>query len=334
VRTIVLEKKDFNRLVLKDLVKPKPGNGQVLVKVKASALNRRDVWIIKGLYPKIEVPIILGSDGAGIVTEVGEDVDKNWLDKEVIINPCFNWGKNPRIPQKDYTILGLPENGTQAEYVVIPVSNLYKKPGYLSFEETAAIPLAGLTGYRALFTRGELQQGESLMITGIGGGVASIMLEMAVAIGAKVFVTSGDDAKIKRAMNQGAIGGANYKNEGWQEKISLLAGEYGINLIVDSAGGDGFNQLISLVNPAGRIVVYGATVGKPAQLQLHRIFWKQISIRGTTMGSDQDFKEMLHFFDNHKIKPPIHQVYSFSDYKQAYLEMMESKQYGKIVLVP
>jgi len=334
VKAIILENKNFDGLVLQGTVKPVPGNGEALVQVRASALNRRDIWIVQGLYPKIKVPVILGSDGAGIVSKVGEGVDTNWLHKEVIINPCFNWGDNPRIPQKDYSILGLPANGTQAEFVVVPVSNLYEKPGHLNFEEAAAIPLAGLTGYRALFIRGELQQDETVMVTGIGGGVASIMLEMAVAIGARVIVTSGDDAKIAKATRQGAHGGANYKNENWEEKISRLYGENGIDLIVDGTGGDGFNQLISLIKPAGRIVVYGASAGKPTQLHIHRIFWKQISIKGTTVGRDQDFKEMLQFIKNYKIKPPIYSVYSFDEFKEAYLEMIESKQYGKIVIVP
>jgi len=329
---ILKEEKQFAGLVLDDVPTPKPNAGEVLVQIKAAALNARDIWIVKGLYPNIQVPVILGSDGAGIVAEVGEGVDEKWIDAEVIINPSLNWGDNPDAQQKDYKILGVPTDGTHAEYVVAPESNILKKPKYLSFGETAAIALGGLTAYRALFRQANLRPGETVLITGVGGGVASLMLQMALAHGASVVVTSGSDEKLIRAKQLGALGGANYHHGDWEKEIAAIVGNRQIDLIVDGAGGAGFNKLIHLVKPAGKIIVYGATAGKPNDLHIHRLFWKQIAIQGTTMGNDEDFRNMLQFFEKHQLKPIIHKTYPIANYKEAYLEMAQNKQFGKIVL--
>ncbi|RMF58037.1 MAG: alcohol dehydrogenase [Calditrichaeota bacterium] len=326
------EKKNFDSLKIKEVPDPQPGPGEVVVEVKASALNHRDVWIIQGLYAGIKTPIILGSDGAGVVKEVGDGVDSGWIGQEVIINPSLDWGENPRVQGKNYRILGLPDNGTQAELVKVPSVNIVPKPRYLSFPEAAAIPLAGLTGYRALFTQGKLKCGETVLLTGIGGGVAALMFQMALAAGARVLVTSGSDEKLERAVQSGAAGGANYRNEEWAKEIQQLAGERGIDLIVDSAGGDGFDHLINLVNPGGRICFFGATRGNPSTLTLRRIFWKQLTIQGTTMGSPQDFYEMVRLFEQHQIHPIIDGPYTFEDYRTAYQRMMDGAQFGKIVI--
>jgi len=322
----------LEHLKLDTVVVPKPGVGEVLVEVMASALNHRDVWIVQGRYPNIKTPVILGSDGVGIIREVGEGVDPSCVGRQVMINPSLNWGNNPRVQSSQYKILGLPDNGTQAEYVVVPIQNVVDKPEHLTMEEAAAIPLGGLTGYRALFTQGKLQAGETVLLTGIGGGVATLMLKMALAAGARVLVTSGSDEKIKKAVNLGALGGANYKEDGWGEKLMALAEPNGIDLIVDSAGGDGFFELTRIVNPGGRIVFFGATAGNPSKLDQRRMFWKQITLQGTTMGTPQDFSEMVRLFDVHKLKPPIDRVFPLTEFRSAYLRMWKSEQFGKIVL--
>jgi NADPH:quinone reductase-like Zn-dependent oxidoreductase len=306
----------------------------VVVEIKAAALNHRDLWIIQGLYPGIKVPMILGSDGSGIVCEVGEGVDHKWLNQPAIINPGLDWGDNPRVQQPHFRILGLPDNGTQAAYVTVPAANLAAKPAHLSFEEAAAIPLGGLTGYRALFTRGGLQAGETVLLTGIGGGVAALMMRMALAAGARVLVTSGSADKIAQAVKAGAAGGANYKNGDWGKEIMALAGKDGVDLVVDSTGGKGFGELISLVNPGGRIVFFGATAGDPPALPMRQCFWKQVDLLGTTMGNPQDFYQMVRLFETHRIKPPVDGPYPFSRYREAYQRMMNAQQFGKIVLTP
>ena len=328
------EEKNFDSLALKEAPYPKPKGGDVVVEIKAAALNHRDVWIIQGLYPGIKVPMILGSDGSGIVCEVGEDVDRKWLGQPVVINPALDWGDDPRVQAHTFRILGLPDNGTQAAYVAVPASNLAEKPDHLSFEEAAAIPLGGLTGYRALFTRGGLQVGETVLLTGIGGGVAALMMQMALAAGARVLVTSGSGEKIAQAVKAGAAGGTNYKNDGWGKEIAALAGKDGVHLVVDSSGGKGFGELISLVNPGGRIVFFGATAGDPPGLPMRQLFWKQVSLLGTTMGSPRDFYQMVRLFERHRIKPLVDGPYPFSRYRDAYLRMMNAEQFGKIVLTP
>jgi len=333
MQAIVLnEVKKFDSLKLQEVPYPDPGPGEVVVQIKAAALNHRDVWIVQGLYAGIKVPVILGSDGAGVIHQIGEGVPEEWLGKTVLINPSLNWGNDPAVQGKNYQILGMPQNGTQAEFVRVPAANVVENPDYLSWEEAAALPLAGLTGYRALFTRGKLQAGETVLLTGIGGGVASLMLKMAIAAGAVVVVTSGDEQKIARAVESGALGGANYKEPDWPQKIREILGNRPIDLVVDSAGGEGFEPLISLVKPGGRLVFFGATAGNPPELNLRRIFWKQLNLLGTTMGNEQDFARMIRLFETHRIQPLIDQVFPFSRFRKAYQRMMEGRQFGKIVL--
>lgn len=328
------EEKNFDSLQIREVLYPQPRPGEAVVRIKAAALNHRDVWITRGRYPNVRVPLILGSDGAGIVEQVGQGVDPQWLSQAVIINPALDWGDDPRVQQSGFRILGVPDDGTQAEYVRVPAQNLWPKPAYLAFEEAAALPLGGLTGYRALFTRGQLAEGETVLITGIGGGVATLMLQMALAAGAMVLVTSGSEAKIQRAMQAGATGGANYKSEGWEQEILRLAGDKGVDLIIDSAGGEGFDKLIEIVKPGGRIVLFGITAGRFSRISLNKVYWRQVSILGTTMGSETDFAQMVQFFETRRIKPIIDGVYPFSRFREAYQRMMQGEQFGKIVLIP
>ena len=333
MQAIVLqEKKNFDSLQIIDVPCPRPGAGEAVVRVKAAALNHRDVWIIQGLYAGIHVPIILGSDGAGIVDAVGDGVDAELPGREVIINPSIGWGGDPRVQQRSYRILGLPDNGTQAEYVCVPAQNLVAKPAHLSFAEAAAIPLAGVTGYRSLFTQGGLCAGETVLITGIGGGVAALMMQMALAAGARVLVTSGSPEKIDMAVAGGALGGANYKSADWGKQLQTLAGSAGIDLVVDSAGGEGFGELVNVVNPGGRIVFFGATQGDPPLLPMRKVFWKQLTLQGSTMGDPQDFRKMVRLFETQHIRPLIDGPFPFKDYRSAYRRMMDGAQFGKIVI--
>ena len=178
MKAMVLEAAD-RPLVLKDVHTPALSAGEALVQLKAAALNRRDYWITVGKYAGIKYPSILGSDGAGIVSGVGSELDKEWLNKEVIINPCHNWGPHQEYQNRDFTILGLPEDGTFAEYVKVKTEYLHPKPPHLSWEQAAALPLAGLTTYRALFTKGKAKKGDKVLITGIGGGTGTFAVSLA-----------------------------------------------------------------------------------------------------------------------------------------------------------
>jgi zinc-binding alcohol dehydrogenase/oxidoreductase len=200
----------------------------------------------------------------------------------------------------------------------------------LSWEEAAAIPLAGLTAWRALMTRGACQSGNRVLITGIGSGVALFALQFAVAAGAEVWVTSSSEAKIARAMALGARGGFLYTQQGWATQAAKSPGAF--DLIIESAGGDGFNDLIDICAPGGRIVFFGATRGNPGTVALRKIFWRQISLLGTTMGSPPDWWAMTEFLAQHRIRPVISEVFSFADAGQAFALMETGSQFGKIVL--
>jgi zinc-binding alcohol dehydrogenase/oxidoreductase len=329
MKAIVLEAAD-KPLVLKEVEKPVLNAGEVLVQIKAAALNRRDYWITVGKYAGLKYPSILGSDGSGIVAEIGTGVDKACLNKEVIINPCHNWGNHNEYQNRDFTILGLPENGTFAEFVKVKAEYLYPKPVHLSWEQAAALPLAGMTTYRALFTKGHAKKGDKVLITGVGGGAGTFTLQWAVAAGCQVFVTSGSGEKIEHARQMGASAGVNYKAQDWAEQLKLMAG--GFNVVIDSALGDGFDKLLDLANPGARIVIFGGTAGNIPPLNGRKIFWKQLQILGTTMGSPDDFKAMLDFVNQHQIVPVIDEVFPLAQADRAVHKMENSSQFGKIVL--
>jgi len=329
MKAIVLESAE-NPVVYKEVDKPTLQPGEVLVQVKAAALNRRDYWITIGKYAGIKYPTILGSDGAGVVVEVSSDGDKSWVGKEVIINPSNNWGGSPDYQGKDFKILGLPDDGTFAEYVKTRVEYLHHKPAHLNWEHAAALPLAGLTAFRALFTKGRAKKGDKVLIVGVGSGTGTFALQYAVAAGCEVFVTSGTGEKIEQARQLGANAGVSYKALDWADELQHLAG--GFDVIIDSALGEGFTKIPDLCNPGARIVTFGATAGDISALSGRKVYWKQLQLLGTTMGSPQDFTAMLAFVDEHKIEPVIDEVFAFADAKQAIDRMGKSSQFGKLVL--
>ncbi len=306
--------------------------GEVRVLIKAAALNHRDEWCRKGLYPNLTEGTVMGSDGAGIITEIGEGVDSNYLSREVIINPALNWGQNQKVQSSSFEILGMPRNGTLAESVIVPSDRIHQKPAHLSWEEAAALPLAGLTAYRALNYQGNLVKGENLLVTGFGGGVAQFAAQFGIALGANVYISSSSNQKIKKGLELGAKAGFNYMDHNWTNQALEETG--GFDLIIDSAAGDSFNHLLNVIKPGGKIVFFGATLGNPSKLEARKIFWNQIKLIGTTMGSDQDFLEMLELVETYQIKPIIDSVYSFDSAVEAFDRMRDGEQLGKIVLKP
>ncbi len=317
-------------LKLEEVPDPQPGAGEAVVRLKAAALNHRDVFIWQKLYPNIKLPAILGSDGAGVVAAVGEGVDQSLIGQEVVVEPGLEWGPSDEIQGKSYRILGMPEDGTYAEMIKVPAANLHPKPAHLTFEEAAALPLAGLTAYRSVATRAQVKAGETVLVTGIGGGVAVFALQIAKQLGARVFVTSGSDEKLARARELGAEGGANYKNADWGKQITELTGG-GPNVVIDSAGGDALETAVKIIKPAGRIVFYGATTGL-AKIDLYRCFFKQLTLMGTTMGSPREFAAFLKLYGEAGLHPAIDQVFPLAEVAAAHHRMEEASQFGKIVL--
>ena len=334
MQAIVLE--GINQpLRLREVPDPLPAAGEVLVELRAAALNHRDVWIQKGQYAGLRFPCILGSDGAGVVGEAGEGV-RSLIGQEVILNPGLFWGDDRRFPAKDFRILGLPDDGTFAQRIRISAAHVHPKPTHLSFEEAAALPLAGLTAYRALFSRAGLQAGEKVLITGIGGGVALFALQFALAAGAQVWVTSGSDEKLEKAKKLGAVDGANYGAENWPKTLATRVNPDGklpsFDVIVDSAGGEGFRDLIELAAPGGRIALFGGTRGAWQNISPQRVFYKQLSILGSTMGSASEFSAMVQFVEEHRLRPVIDQTFPLAEAERAVRRMDQSMQFGKLVL--
>ncbi|MBI1765539.1 MAG: zinc-binding dehydrogenase, partial [Acidobacteria bacterium] len=240
-------------------------------------------------------------------------------------------GPNEAAQGKNYRMLGLPDDGTYAEFIKVPAENVVAKPAHLSFEEAAALPLAALTAYRAVATRAQVKAGETVLVTGVGGGVASFAVQIAKALGARVLVTSGSDEKIARAKELGAEGGANYKTQDWAKEITALSGG-GPDVIIDSAGADTLETAVKIVKPAGRIVFFGATNGLAPGLDLRRIFFKQLNLLGSTMGSPREFAAMLQLYNDQKLRPAVDKVFPLAETAAAHQRMEEAGQFGKIVL--
>jgi zinc-binding alcohol dehydrogenase/oxidoreductase len=320
-------------LRLESVPDPQPGPGEVVVRLKAAALNHRDVWIRRGQYAGIKLPVILGSDGAGTVSAVGPKADAKLLGREVVINPSLDWGTDDRVQGPHFRILGLPDDGTYAELVKVPASAVYPKPAGWSWEEAAALPLAGLTAYRAVVTRAQVGKGDRVLVTGIGGGVSQFAVQTAKALGATVVVTSGSDDKLARAKQKlGTDGGANYRTGDWTKEIVRLCGGEGPDVVIDSVGGETIGKAIEITKPGGRIVTYGATTGPVPQLEVRRIFWKQLSFLGTTMGTPAEFAAMLELFGKGTMRPMVDAMFPLADAGSAQRRMDEAAQFGKIVL--
>ena len=310
---------------------PLPGLGEVRVALKTAALNRRDVWITVGAYPRIQFPSISGSDGAGVIDRVGPDIDESMVAREVVIYPARDWGDDPRCGGPEFRVLGMPDQGTLAEYICVPAGEVFDRPEHLSWEQAAACPLAGLTAWRAVVTHGEVRAGHKVLVTGIGGGVATFALLWATRHGAEVYVTSSGADKIEAAVRLGATAGVNYTDGDWPKQIRKLSG--GIDLVIDSAGGAVVNQAIATLNPGGRFVFFGATSGDPPKgLEMAKIFFRQIRIQGTTMGTLSEFGDMLDFVAKQEIEPVVDRVFSIDDAVAAHQRLLDCEQMGKIVL--
>lgn len=323
-----------NQLEVREVAEPVAGAGDVVVKITAAALNHRDVWIKLGQYAGLKFPAILGSDGVGEIIAVGSGVDVGeWLGKRVVINPSFGWGAGELAQGGEFSILGLPRDGTLAERIAVPLIQVSEAPAHLSDAEAAALPLAGLTAWRALMSRAKVQAGERVLVGGIGGGTALFALQFAVAAGAEVWVTSSSAEKIARAKALGARGGFDYTRQDWAAAAQAEAGGL-FDVIIDSAGGSGFESLVDLATPGGRIAFFGATRGNPNVLPMRKIFWRQLSFLGTTMGSPADWGAMLAAVETHRLRPVVSDVFGFENAAAAFARMEEGAQFGKIVLTP
>ncbi len=319
------------KLHVEEIDTPQPGPGEISVRIARAAFNRRDVFITQNLYPGIKLPRTLGSDGAGEVAALGPGVTEHAVGARVVINPELGWKPGERIAAVSGNILGMPTDGTFAQYVVVPAQNVYAKPKPLSDDEAAAIPLAGLTAYRAIFTRGHITADDVVLLTGIGGGVQTFALLYAVHAGARTIVTSGSDDKLARAKKLGAEVTINYKSDpDWHKTARKAAGDGGPSLVVDATGGETFSRCLDIARLGARVVVYGGTQGD-ATIRPFSIFWKHIDVLGTSMGSPEDFSAMLQLFEG-GLKPAVDEVFAMPDAAAAAQRVLDGAQFGKVVL--
>src|SRR4051794_7638926 len=297
-----------------DAPDPEPGEGDVLIELRAASLNHLDVWIRKGM-PSVPKPRILGADGAGVIAGT---------DERVVINPGLM--RNGRVH-----IVGETMDGTHAELIAVPRDYVHPIPDGLSFEEAAAFPLVFETAYRMLVSRAHLQEGEWVLIWGIGGGVATAAMSIAKALGANVVVTSSSEEKLARAKELGADAGVNHATGDVVAAVKELTGG-GAHVVVDDVGEATWKRTLDAARPEGRVVVCGATTGPNPPAALHRVWWKQLSILGSTMGTPDDFKGAYDLIAAGKARPVVDRVFPLAEARAAHERLEAGEQLGKIVL--
>jgi len=303
-------------LRFEDAPEPEPREGEVLVELRAASLNHLDVWVRKGM-PSVPKPRILGADGAGVIAGTGE---------RVVINPAI-------ISNGKMHIVGETMDGTHAERIALPRAYLHPIPDGLSFEEAAAFPLVFLTAYRMLVTRARLQQGEWVLIWGIGGGVATAALAVAKALGAHAIVTSSSDEKLERARGLGADAVVNHATGDVVAAVKEQTGG-GAHVIVDDVGDATWKRTLEAARAEARVVVCGATTGPNPPAALHRVWWKQLSILGSSMGTPEDFQGVYDLIASGKARPVVDRVFPLAEARAAHERLEAGEQLGKIVLVP
>lgn len=317
---------EYGELKLKEIDEPTAGEGEVVVALYAAGLNRRDLGLPnrRGLDADA---LALGSDGAGTIDSVGTGVQGVAIGDEVIINPALRWFDNSDAPPKGFDILGMPDNGTFAEKIVLSAEQVEPKPTHLSWDEAGVLALSALTGFRALFTKGEIKAGETVFIPGAGSGVATFLIAFAKNIGAKVIVTSRNEEKRKQAKAQGA----DIVLDTGSDWVKELADET-VDLVIDSVGQATFNRSLKVLKKGGRIVVFGATTDDVVELNLREFFYGQYQLIGSTMGSRQELRAMLEHIENFNMHPIVDHTFSLDEAAEAFAYLREGKQFGKVAL--
>ncbi|HEX9206111.1 MAG TPA: zinc-binding dehydrogenase [Candidatus Deferrimicrobiaceae bacterium] len=329
----------LERIEYGDLPDPVPGPGKVRIRVRAGSLNHLDIFVRNGI-PGIPValPHVMGSDGAGVVESVGPGVTRVKPGDEVVLNPGVNCGDCEFCRMGEHSLcttfhlLGEHVAGTFAEYVVAPAINAWPRPAALSWEESAAFPLTFLTAWRMLVSKARVRPGESLLVIGVGGGVAVAALQIAKLLGLTVFVTSGSGEKLARAKELGADAGIDHSATDFAREVRKLTGKRGVDVVLDSVGKATWRQSIAAAAKGGRLLTCGATTGTDPQTDLGRIFWNQLTVYGSTMGTHAEFAEMLRIFRDGKVKPVVDAVFPLEKARDAEQRLEEKRQFGKIVI--
>jgi len=311
-----------------DVPPPELCAGQVRVQLRAAALNHLDLFVVAGI-PGLDLPMphVLGADGAGVVAEVGSGVGNVTVGDEVVLDPGIG------SPDEDgYALLGEMVPGTLAEQIVVPQENCFPKPMGLSWAEAAAFPLVTLTAWRMLVSKARLQADEWVLIHGIGGGVSLAALQIATHLGARAIVTSHSEAKRQRALELGAVHTVDYVDGDVVAAAREATGGAGIDVVVDNVGEATFADSIRVCRKGGRIVTCGATTGPRIPVDVRRVFWKQLSILGSTMGDSLEFAAMLEAVDAGHIAAVVDTVFPLAEARAAFERLERAEQFGKIVI--
>ncbi|KAJ7147790.1 hypothetical protein C8R43DRAFT_889419 [Mycena crocata] len=329
----------FHDAVVQEQLIPALKSGELLVKMGAVAFNHRDLWIRKGMYPRIAVGSTFGADGAGTVIAAADSADP-LLAQRVFLTPMRGWKSDPNGPESNFGILGggsFPALGTFAEYVVVHRDEVLRTPSHLTDEQIAAWPLAGLTAWRAVAVLAGVESGQNVLITGVGGGVALVALQLSIAMGASVYVTSGSAEKIERALKLGAKGGANYKDDAWPAQIGALVKKNTparpmLDAIIDSGGADIMRKTSAYLKFGGKVVCFGMTAAPTITMTMREVM-RNHQLLGTMMGSRADMDAATAFLTNHKIVPVVSTVLPGLSAAERGFEMMQAgTQFGKIVI--
>ncbi|MBM7572184.1 zinc-binding dehydrogenase [Aquibacillus albus] len=314
-------------VIYKEIPEPEVTKGKVKIKLKAAGLNHRDLNIPSRRGDN-EKPLVLGSDGAGVIEEIGPEVTNLSIGDEVIVNPGLGWKHTSDAPPEGFEILGMPDHGTFAEKIVIDAEHVERKPAFMNWEEAGVLALSALTGYRALFTKAKLKAGETILIPGAGSGVATFIIQFAKAAGARVIVTSRDEEKCRKALDIGADK-AIATNSNWEEELN----DEQIDLVIESVGNATFNRSLSVLKRGGKIVTFGATTDDNVTINIRQFFYGQYQLLGSTMGSREELQAMLQFVNQYKIKPVVDHVFPLSHTEEAFDYLRHGKQFGKVAII-
>jgi NADPH:quinone reductase-like Zn-dependent oxidoreductase len=327
------------KLKLQDVPDPKIGTGDVLVRVRACALNHLDIFVREGIPAlKTPLPFWTGCDIAGDVADVGASVKSVKVGDRVAVNPNLTCGRCEFCIQGEdsmcvrYGILGEHAPGGMAELVAVRAENVLALPDHVSYEQAASFILTNMTAWRMVVTQGQVRAGQDVLILGVGGGVSSTAVQIAKLAGARVFVTSSSDEKLERARNLGADVGINYTREDWAKAVFEKTNKRGVDLVIENVGTQTWKQSLRSLVKGGRLVTCGATTGPIGETDLRIVFWNQIHIIGSTMANRKEFGDVMQLLFDGKLRAIIDEVVPLKDGAAAQQRLAEGKQFGKIVL--
>lgn len=311
-------------LVRVELPDPEPGPGEVRVDLVAAALNRRDWWIRTG--GKARLPVVLGSDGAGIVSAVGPGVARPATGDEVVLYPGIGWGGDEEASAPELEIIGAPSQGTYAERIVVSADLVRPTPAGWSWLETAALPVAGLTAWRALVRYAGCGPGKTILVPGGGGGAATFAIQIGAALGARMLTTTSSPEKLERLRSLGAAAGADYREPDWPERLGP------VDAVIDSVGAAAWPGALRVLSPGGVLVSFGDTDGERAEVEIADLFFRYLRIQGTTLGSPREFDALLRHCEQASWRPAIDSVFPLAETSAAHRRLDAPDRFGKIVL--